>query len=233
MKKFLTNNKIYFETLAMVLLGVMSVIVTCNSNRIATQQTELSKSSIQPRFGMNIYPANYDTTRMYFKDTNLDLYCYEGSYENLTTSTITFLNVNYEKLGEWKSFEIPLNGYFLNNFKGETKLGLVRMLRCYENLRELNDFEAFVSSILRENKMGALFTTQCYLTLNYLDIENVEHTKYYDVSFREGILIGEDEGMRKFLDHSNALKEGRLFSTYRLREEQEKLKEHIRTKILH
>lgn len=183
---FLESNKIFFETILAVLLAIMAITLTMNSNEIASHEIELKKMENQPLLKFNVDLSEFDSEN-YRKD--------QLKISNIGTPPIDFkiddmifLNIVYENEdGKFERALIPINGYYgisfpsgnltgnLINFQGQRFYD-----ENYGNYKQIiiadDEFKDFS---IKKNSTGHIYIMR-FVKFEYKDIfENIHEEIYY------------------------------------------------------
>lgn len=213
LKQFLTNNKIYFETILVLLLGAMAISVSLSANHIATAQlqlaTEAQKVAILP-YQPNIsarfkyLPSLGSTTKGQLLITN------DGdTAAQLQIEPIAFLDLHELQI-------IPINGPATRSVHLQRALlGLNHYFpnitlindesKHFELTQEIDNIDALALKIDELSKSQNSNTTSLtgyvekYVKVFYLDRFKTEHVDYFrfDPS-GEGVLMSRSEGEAMF-----------------------------------
>src|SRR6185503_11201231 len=111
MKRFLEQNKIYFEIFASLLFGSAALFVSLASYHISNQQLALNSQAQQPHFSVQTTYVHNDGTG---KDDDTQLYVSSSSgfAYNLHCQVYSFLDIGLFSGGKRKDSLVPLIGYY-------------------------------------------------------------------------------------------------------------------------
>lgn len=205
-KKFLEDNKIFFEVLVSLSLTAMALYVSYQANRIAAVQTKISESENMPVFEV-IASQTYDKALKFYTENIIDISNEGGPIYNFTPKAVTFLEVAYtdEQNGYTQKIErIPLVGYFTTSFVSNKTKGNMVTWQGYRNNLKLRDLEKEISqSAMLSNKFVSL-EIKVYLLVSYEDFLRRAQVEYYYSSVTGTKKITNTEGEKAFKEYSDA-----------------------------
>jgi len=171
-KDKLENNKIYFEVLVTLLLSIMAIIVSVQSNRIADNQTMIMKEQALPQFRINKIQI-YNEEIGKYTDDNIVIYNQGGILYDFSHKTAVYMNLQYKnKDNLYQTKRIPLKDYYkFNSVTGNGK-GLLVTIGGNQNHQKIVDAES-------NNNYSIQIDIKQYVNLNYKDIFGEYHTDYY------------------------------------------------------
>lgn len=213
MTKFLKTYQIYFTTLAAISLSIMSVVLTCNSNRIAQRQSDISYTENMPDFELS---SDYimDTKTQKAVELQIKLACNNGKFNNLSINHKTFvklsvIDTNYAS----REYLFLLTDYLdwsqsLSNRNGEIKLfgGENNNIRFYE-------LEDYINLKLSPYKLQTVkFDSFSVFELTYINFLNENITEYYTIHGKYGsILNDKSDEVMYFKNHKSLYTEKKVF----------------------
>lgn len=181
-RDWLNNNKIFFETIAVLLLALMAIIVSWNTNQIASYQTDIMKSEHLPIIHLDIAQIYDPSTKNYTRD-ELIISNLGAPLSEFETEEAIFFKVGYSNHKDGKIALIPLYGYYNAIFLTGNATGeLVTFLndevaegnkyRAVHMSSEYNDF------VQKRNGYGFANLVR-YVRVSYKDIFGEIHKEFY------------------------------------------------------
>lgn len=200
-RNWLELNKIFFEISSYVILGLMGIILTTNSNKVAENEFNLHKAENLPLFKVTIEPL-YDST---FSKYNTEVLKITNEGQAITQKDIeisVYYILEYDSLGFQKVLKIPIYDYFFtwfsnNNFTGN----LLTTFGVNNNLDYARVYNHFLNR--SHNGVFYFFHKITFVRIEYNDIGNEIGTKYFKIEPYNGFEISEEE----YYDFENSSKE--------------------------
>ncbi|WP_136582070.1 hypothetical protein [Psychroserpens sp. NJDZ02] len=188
-KKFLKKNKIYFNVLTTLLLGLMAIIVSYNSNVIANEQKQMSYYENTPDFNLS-QEIKRDSTG-YIREIAVKVSKFGGKAKNISIRIKSYahfeiIDQQNNKLNKY----IHLTGCFNESYRTGENKGDIRLLKGFDNNIKFDEFTRVMSTELIKNGYTPLLINPLFIIrINYTDFLNNKKEEYYDVSFVDGVLI--------------------------------------------
>ncbi|MBD3896900.1 hypothetical protein IEI94_13660 [Halomonas sp. ML-15] len=217
MKQFLETNKVYFETVVAILLGIMAVVVAASQAWLAYKSYELTKLPYLPQIAANITMGGERCGEESWKLTTRNL---SGSAYDVRVEPIAFLSIRELQLLrvgqepnsniELKTALLPLRGYFslLSYASSATQGELV--IHCTKPLKEMDSSKREFEALYASNAEKSITShVDVYMVVSYKDRFRNSHTKYFQVS-AGGMAepISEDSGRNLSGRYSRMVDEG-------------------------
>ena len=193
MRKFLKKNEIYFSTLSSLLLGIMAIIVSYNSNRISKEQSKMNYFENSPDFH---FSREYLTDSTgYANGIDIQLNKSRGKAKNIKVKIECYahfeiMNQNSHEINRY----IHLMDYFESSYNTGKNKGNIKLIRGLNNLKNFSKFEEAIEHELTEKNYTSVFINNLLIAkITYTDFLNEIKEEYYDVSYGEGILLEEND----------------------------------------
>lgn len=189
-REFLINNKIFFETIVAVLLAIMAITLTINSNEIASYEIELKKMENQPLLKFDVNLSEYDYENYRFTKDQLIISNIGTPPKEFKIDNIIFLNIAYEnEHGRFENALIPINNYYglgspTGNLIGKLVNFKDKYYYYYENhgnyeyISIAND--EFTKFAVNKNSLGYINIMRI-VKFEYKDIYEKSHEEMYYV----------------------------------------------------
>lgn len=192
MRQFLETNKVYFETVVAILLGIMAVIVSASQAWLAYKSYGLTKLSYLPQIAAEVTMGGERCGANNWKLTTTNLSGSGDAYD-VRVHAIAFFSIRQLQLlkaGQrpnpnihLKSALIPLRGYFspLSYGTSATKGKLV--VQCTEPLNAMDSSEyEFETSYAQKGKKSITSNVEIYMAVSYKNRFRNSQTKYFEVN---------------------------------------------------
>jgi len=176
MKQFLETNKVYFETVVVILLGIMAIVVSASQAWLAYKSYELTKLPYLPQIAANVTMGGERCGEDSWKLTTTNL---SGSAYDVRVDPIAFLSIRELQLLRFgqepnpnidlKTALIPLRGYFspLSYGTSETQGDLV--IHCTKNLNVMDGPKReFESSYASSEEKSITSNVEIYIVVSLL-----------------------------------------------------------------
>jgi len=179
MKRFLEQNKIYFEIFASLLFGSAALFVSLASYHISNQQLALNSQAQQPHFSVQTTYVHNDGTG---KDDDTQLYVSSSSgfAYNLHCQVYSFLDIGLFSGGKRKDSLVPLIGYYPVSQHTGSSVGTLFVFRGNANNAHLL---GLVDSLKKEQLPPGETLAEAKLlnlvVIDYLDVTNIGHKAYF------------------------------------------------------
>lgn len=190
MKHFLETNKIYFETLAAVLLGIMAIVVSISQAWLAHKSYELSKLKYLPEIAANVTMGGKRCGAGSWKLTTSNI---SGNAYNVDVRAIAFLSMRElqllkpgQKLNRsvhLKRALVPLRGYFSPVSYGTGATNGKLVVQCTQPLDAMDgstqDFEHLYAP---KGERSITSSTVIYMAVSYKSRFMDEQTRYFRIN---------------------------------------------------
>jgi hypothetical protein len=187
LKDQLEASKVYFETIAAVLLSLMAILVSIAQGCTAARQTELfekqtkiAEAQVLPEFNLHI-ELQYDQASKLYKNEQLIVDNNGGAAQEWDVDSIEFLRVTYSSS---KVALFALNGYYTAGFRSGSDRGRLITLTGKDN----NDrfYRLYTESLDSSPCEMALVDLERYVRVSFTDILGSRHVNYYVVAAVSG-----------------------------------------------
>jgi hypothetical protein len=200
-RDWLNKNKIFFETIAVVLLAIMAIIVSWNTNQIVSYQTDIMKSEHLPIIHLDT-ALIYDTSTENYTRDELIISNLGAPLSEFESQEAIFFKVQYGLINkELKTALIPIYGYYFLGGTGNAT-GKLEKLANYA-LPEGNNYKAvhvtwaFSDFAQKKNAHGFVDLVR-YIRVIYKDIFGEIHDEFYIASPLGTYRLNETEGKKIF-----------------------------------
>ncbi|WP_205635406.1 hypothetical protein [Flavivirga aquatica] len=172
-----------------LLLGLMAIIVTYNSNIIAKEQKQMSYYENTPDFHLS-QEYKRDSTG-YPREVAIKIAKFGGKAKNISLRIRSFahfeiIDEQNNKLNKY----IHLNGYFNQSYRTGENKGDIRLLKGLDNNKKFAEFTRRMNAGLTKKGYTSMSINALFIVkINYTDFLNNEKYEYYDISFADGVLI--------------------------------------------
>lgn len=209
MKRFLTDNKIYFETFTAVALSVMAILVSCKSNEIAQSDMELNKLAHLPLIS-SAFKTSRDNTGRISHTLNIDKS--GGPMYNFVALPISYIRLYEMKILDPtksdahninRSVRVPLLGYFpYISFSSGSEEGTIMQYHVDGPEKFHDVFNAFSDKNSQEsNRLSS--DIEIYLAVSFTDKFKEQHTQYFSFDYAgRSIPMSESAGRDFFYKYS-------------------------------
>ncbi|KAB7710346.1 hypothetical protein GBN32_10800 [Plesiomonas shigelloides] len=138
MKTWLEKNRVYFETIAPVLISIAALFVSVSSFILTNQQLNLAKVEHQPNFYLK-ESYLFDSEKGFANETELRIINSGAEVSNFNKKVISFLELEfYADKGRHIS-HIPVYGYYDTTFKETEPKGEIALIKGHMNNSIFND----------------------------------------------------------------------------------------------
>ncbi|MCR9966069.1 hypothetical protein [Vibrio antiquarius] len=188
MKSWLEENKIYFETLAPVLLGVAAVLVSISSYMLTEKQLRVASLEAEPHFYLKeVYLYDEKLKKAY--EQELRIFNSGAGISKFDASLSTMVEVEfYNKQGKQIEY-IPLYGYYNGWYPSSEPKGELTLIKGHLNNEKFFDVIWALNDPEFTKKNGIVF----------LRLRHAVEIEYEN-------MLGES-GKKYFVDHSSVTKE--------------------------
>jgi hypothetical protein len=215
LRKKLTHNKIFFETLAATALTLMAVVLSLGQLRVTQEQTTylelqttIQRAQASPQFVVVLKQVLNEVTG-YASEDKLFIYNQGNIARKIEANTAVFFKLSYVNKANFQEKLVPITGYFwITAYSGDAT-GLVLTIQGSENILKRREIQDVLDSLADANNVIINLEVQRYVKLTYRDIFNEVHTEYYFVPATGGSeLISVEKGKTLFEDYINASVKG-------------------------
>lgn len=156
MKTWLEKNRVYFETIAPVLISIAALFVSVSSFILTNQQLNLAKVEHQPNFYLK-ESYLFDSEKGFANETELRIINSGAEVSNFNKKVISFLELEfYADKGRHIS-HIPVYGYYDTTFKETEPKGEIALIKGHMNNSIFNDLYKKTSTQEFRKKYGNVF----------------------------------------------------------------------------
>ena len=217
-KEWLTDNKIFFETIAATMLTFMAVILSFAQLAITQEQTAyleqqiiIEREQALPQFVVISKTFPGEGTNQH-EDDKIFMYNQGNTALNITTKVAVFFNIDYLNGPEQKDILVPVDGYYWWHVMSGESTGLVVTIENPKNHLKRSIIEDELSKLAAANNVIINLNIKRYVQITYRDIFDELHTKYYlVVPFSGGELVQVDDGEKLFVQHQEGFSNGKMF----------------------
>lgn len=201
--KIIRRNRIL--TCLKILLVSMNAIAVLylghKANMLSNRDIEISDSANQPEIKIDVRFTK-SNGRPIYTDKVMILRKLSGVMQNIQTSTISFIEVEIYTQSVKHIKRIRTSNTYNANYSSGDSPDIVRQLEGRGTWDQTVKLMKYIELTGKNLGFKFVFTKSYdYLKLHYVDYLNVSRTKYYDISFREGILINDTEEIQNlFID---------------------------------
>lgn len=186
-RKWLENNRIFFELIVALSLTSMSIIVSINANQIAEYQNELIKQENQPIFVFNLTRTvnpNYTDNGSLDKGERIDINNIGKPAYNFTAEEYIFFDIRlYNKSDNYseKKAYVPVTNYYLYSVETDPAIGLLRSFNMdyFFPINGTNYTGNYAVYCHINEDFGNYSQTQNYF--GYIDLKRYFHITYSDI----------------------------------------------------
>jgi hypothetical protein len=217
-RAFLEKNKIFFETIAATLLGLMAIILSIAQIVVANRQNYLTglqaDIAIQQTLPQFVIAARQIIDSESKRATEDKIYVDNkgGIVQNLNCNAAVFLEIETVRSNKPIKKEIVINGYYSGMGFTNTGTGTVLVMEGYRNNERMSQLEKEVNSIGVDNNFIKMDLKR-YLRLTYqgfrFDARTSFQSRYYFVPLiYGGRELSDKEGNEIFSKYDTAIKNG-------------------------
>lgn len=186
-RNWLNKNKIFFETIVMVFLTIMSVTVTYTSNEIASNQIDINKMENQPIFHIYTEYVFPDSNEATFTHDQLVISNSGSSLYEFKYQPYVFLKVEYWDTKPDNIVFIPLEGYYFFSDQARNLTGRLVTIKDFNNdpkESEANWYKIEQSKnelyeMSQKNNMSTRIGVVKYIFISYKDIYGNYHEEMF------------------------------------------------------
>lgn len=200
LRDLLTDNKIYFETIAAATLVGASVFVSVLQWKTSERQTEIARREITPYFALSTKLVQRPGEATY-SDEYLTVENFGGNAREANLTNAVWLLVDYAQAGKHYQFRLPINGYY---FGTETRSGSVKGVMFVSsgdrNNEKIHKLVTAVRDLARKKECTVNIEVLRYTLLTYRDVLGDEHAEYFLVKPVHGSFAVRDETGKKWIE---------------------------------
>jgi len=210
-RKFLENNKIFFEVFVSATLSFMAVFVSFKANSIANTQTRIMEQENMPQLEIRM-TQDYNQELKIYDNNNWLVFNRGGKIIDFETAECTFFKFYYGQNQD--SIVIPIYGYFNMRgiLSGESE-GLIYQVD--------NNHNGKMEIALRDSLLNyGYFEMTSYIEITYSDIFDKKHSDYFQIApgiasiskdqwkvFRDSLIYGVNRTSINMLSASKIISE--------------------------
>lgn len=184
MRKFFTQNKIYFEIFSLLVLGVGGTIITYFQYKVSNQALLIQQSQALPLLRLNVEKLqNFNNS--FFDTEVLNVYNEGELIKDINCTTTSFIRLRINKsASNYKSsiIYLPLAEYLNTKTITSQHKGKLMELYSFGNYKSFYN-NIYIKAIQNSNNNLTISAERITLVnLTYRDIINTHHTEYYYVT---------------------------------------------------
>jgi hypothetical protein len=182
MRVWLRKNKIYFDTVAALLLSIMAVVVGGAQVWTSWLQARVAEAQVMPQFDIRLMQVLNPETGKYDDDTVI-VENHGASAEEFHADAAYFITVDASRSGmQLVKTRIPINGYFSAQFESGTETGQLTKFSGYRNNAQAWALIRATSDLAASRHWDYANTSEFMeVRLQYLDVLGKSHEDYYEV----------------------------------------------------
>lgn len=220
LKKFLDDNKIYFETVCIICVSLMSIIISINANSIATTANIIAENDLKVQKANNQPIFVFNETRYgngFFE--KLKVYNIGAPINSFSISAIVLLRAHSYEDNKYKEIVIPI-GYYDISTRNVSDIGELQEFFSSENEPLNGNYyrlaEAIGDSyeISRTNNVSMNINFDKYVYITYEDLYSEKHNDLYIISSFYPYKISANEKDKVLFNIQESLKDGYLDIKY-------------------
>ncbi len=185
MKKWLKDNKIYFETIVAILLSIMAIIVSCQSNSISKNAITISKIEHLPKISAQFRLDNGGLGKreetLVINNSGDVMYDFKAyPFQFLRINEIQLLSLKEKSKPLYlKSIEIPIINYYTSiSYISNVNKGVFSETKI-ENSEKLSSILPKVISDNKSKIKSLGISIDRYLFVSYKDKFDDVHNDYF------------------------------------------------------
>lgn len=191
MNKFFDKYESTFSVISSILLGVMAVIISCNSNKIAEYQTKVDYNEHTPEFHFKRRLEYEDSLNSYANEV-FEIYKY-GKAKNVNIELQPIIVIEYTINNINSKISFPIRGYFDMSFSG-TMGDKILTMRGVKNNYNLYEIQQDIVKALKMTGCEFAFTQINYFSkINYLNFIGDRVNEYYEIDIGGEVTIDKSE----------------------------------------
>jgi len=185
-RTWLKQNKVYFDTLAPVSIGIAAFFVALASYNLTNQQVKLADKQLELSL-LNIEPNIYlkevhiiDPVTKLSTETELRIFNSGEEVRNFKKSVKTFLEIEHISMRGKVFIYIPIIGYYGTGYYSSEPTGELARASGYKNNEIFSNFYLDFQASNLKNKYGYTFINLKHLTkINYTNKLGLEGEEYF------------------------------------------------------
>jgi hypothetical protein len=208
MKKWLTENKIFFETIAAVLLSIMAITMAYWQYQIGKLQADIARIGAIPQ--INILRTKEKTRADFFGNEYVLVKNEGGIAKYINVEVATFLDVSAVKPSRPVTLinkSIPIVEYFTGTaLTGQTKDTLATVIGSQNSERLFNLRRSAYGK--QEEYESINIELKVYAKVNYTDIFGERYERFFIVEpVNGGIELPQKQGEQVFADWKQSIRQ--------------------------
>jgi hypothetical protein len=182
-------NKVFFETIATVMLAIMAIVVSIaqyitasHQTRLLALQTQIAEAQALPQYEIAIHQKFNSATGKY-DESDLIVDNHGGPIHNFSAKAIYTLAVSFDipRVASGKC-DLFVNGYFTSQFASAAGTGVLVTMSNYQNNKRFSDLYRGASEAAEAQKWTFMnIEEQIIVRLHYRDLLDRSHEDYYYV----------------------------------------------------
>jgi hypothetical protein len=206
----LKKNKIFFETIAALLVSTMAVLVSYSQLHIARVQINISKQVALPHFVIRAKQLTGSTDSQTYDEDEITVENQGSVITNFRGNSVVLLDVKLSGRNSPTEKTFYLTGYYLGHAYSPQGQGLLITIKGYKNNQKYSNLDReFFKLVESKNEFGNTELRR-FLHITYTDQLGDNHSEYYYVPLIYGASqITEKEGKAIFSGCENSLRTGK------------------------
>ncbi|MDO8610270.1 MAG: hypothetical protein Q7R95_07005 [bacterium] len=177
------QNKILFITL------IITFITSTITGYLQYEQTKIANSEILPQ--IKLMSVQLQNEKQIYSDNQIRVYNYGRAISNLKIDSFVLVKPDNSTLAT-KNKELILKGYYFYTVLNNSEDNLEMLIN---GVKDNNTIIHNLSNELYISK-GTFLSLDIYFKVNYFDLNNKEHTDYYQLNGFEAKRIANQEGVK-------------------------------------
>lgn len=183
-KKWLSDNKIYFELTSSILFGAAAVLVAYASYTVSKQQLLLSEATVKPHFYVET-ALSYNSEIKRYDEIELSIFNAGGPVSNLGIDLKSFLSINFPVErgtvgGKRSTIILPLTGYYVGQAIHQTPVGKLVTYIGHQNNENYMQLKKIIHTKKNHEKYGYVnINLQHIIQIDYLDRSEKSDTVFF------------------------------------------------------
>jgi hypothetical protein len=203
MRKWLRNNKIWFETVAALLLSIAAITISITSVVEMKRQTRITELQMLPKFTISAHQEKSGRNGDIYDDENIYVRNNGGYFIDFKIEVATVLNIKqiFKTPFEVKLKDVILFNYYSGQAYNSGSIISPVAIKGYENNHKFANLlmEYRQRSCEVDNDGGGDLWIDRYVKIKYVDFLKKERTEYYKVELIYGSsLISQTDGEKIF-----------------------------------
>jgi len=198
----LQKNKIFFETIAAVLVSGAAVFVSWSQLQVYRAQTTIQEQTVLPHFVITARqiaslqePVTYDDDVITIRNVGAPI-----SQFSVRNAVLFHITVDDQTLNKWRiTRDIFINGYYISTAHTAEATGLLATIRGIRNNKMQAALEHNFREVSRTYGKFGLIEIKRFIQISYIDLLGRGHTEYYFVPMIYGAArLTDQEGKEVF-----------------------------------